>query len=531
MTTEPIYVETEEEIPEVIERVRGTAGDSVPLVLAPGSRVARSRFNFQLLNQYAARLGKRVTIISSDPAVQEMARETGLDADGDGGRLWGGPVRSRASLPGAITVPTIGTSRLTSLPGTWARPGARAVAALRTGMGPRVRLAPRLLSPTVLSATAGLSQWQPDRLVLYAGGAAVLIAALIVLIVFAPSATVTLVVQATPRAADLQVTAAPGQPPIAVRLQSEQKSVSQSFQATGQNAAKGQAAKGQVEYSNGCPTDLYVQNGTELATSSGVVFAQQGDTQPISPGGTAQAQVVAEQTGASGNVGPNQITVIKNPGPYAGCLQVTNPDALDGGQDDVKDLVISQTDLDQARNVLQQAARQQITTDLSKQMKDGEQLSDPIQWQQINFSSDHQANDKVKTFNATLVYQGEAAYYNTADVNKAFVAALKTQIPPGQQLTGDGAKVTVKQESGTPGGHLTFKGTATGFLAPSIDKDQLRHELAGKSAGSARNLLLRLPGVRDINIYEAFPLPLLPFISSRIDVQYRIEQAPTAQAG
>src|SRR5436309_8541537 len=78
MATNPIYVETEEEIPELVERLRRYHGEDTMLVLPMRSRIGQSRFNFQLLRNYSARLGKRVTVVCDDPAVQKMASETGF---------------------------------------------------------------------------------------------------------------------------------------------------------------------------------------------------------------------------------------------------------------------------------------------------------------------------------------------------------------------------------------------------------------------------------------------------------------------
>ncbi|HWO90462.1 MAG TPA: hypothetical protein VNP53_00695, partial [Methylomirabilota bacterium] len=82
MATDPIYVETEEEIPEIVERLRRYRGDDTMLVLPMRSRIGQSRFNFQLLRNYAARMGKRVTVVCDDPAVQKMAAESGFPVFG-----------------------------------------------------------------------------------------------------------------------------------------------------------------------------------------------------------------------------------------------------------------------------------------------------------------------------------------------------------------------------------------------------------------------------------------------------------------
>src|SRR5947199_10594679 len=82
MATNPIYVETEEEIPELVERLRRYHGEDTMLVLPMRSRIGQSRFNFQLLRNYSARLGKRITVVCDDPAVQRMASESGFPVFG-----------------------------------------------------------------------------------------------------------------------------------------------------------------------------------------------------------------------------------------------------------------------------------------------------------------------------------------------------------------------------------------------------------------------------------------------------------------
>src|SRR5213593_4228095 len=98
MATNPIYVETEEEIPELVERLRRYHGEDTMVVLPMRSRIGQSRFNFQLLRNYSARLGKRVTVVCDDPAVQKMASETGFPVFGAVGPMGEG-IPSEAEAP------------------------------------------------------------------------------------------------------------------------------------------------------------------------------------------------------------------------------------------------------------------------------------------------------------------------------------------------------------------------------------------------------------------------------------------------
>src|SRR5438034_27194 len=100
MAMNQIYVETEEEIPELVERLRRYHGEDTMLVLPMRSRIGQSRFNFQLLRNYSARLGKRVTVVCDDPAVQRMASESGFPVFGAAGPEGAGiPLAPAASSP------------------------------------------------------------------------------------------------------------------------------------------------------------------------------------------------------------------------------------------------------------------------------------------------------------------------------------------------------------------------------------------------------------------------------------------------
>src|SRR6266496_3810708 len=79
MAAEPVHVEVDDEVPTIIERIRRSPADEVHLVVPPHARFGQSRFNFQLLKQYATRLGKRVAIWSPDPVVQRLAAESGFE--------------------------------------------------------------------------------------------------------------------------------------------------------------------------------------------------------------------------------------------------------------------------------------------------------------------------------------------------------------------------------------------------------------------------------------------------------------------
>ena len=293
MATNPIYVETEEEIPEVVERLRRFEGEDTMLVLPMRSRIGQSRFNFQLLRNYAARMGKRVTVVCDDPAVQKMAAESGFPVFGAVGPLGEG-IASEPEPPPPVH--------------HWYS---------------RVRKAPTthvgIAAPTKL-LTKTATELKPGRFLLYITAATLLLVGLFGAAIYVPSASVTLIAQAAPfTQKDVELQATPASKNIHVRADVISKSSSQGFKTTGSIVVPLAPSQGVVTYTNNLLSGnqqqspgLIFKRGQRLMNTNGIEFAQtSGDTLVKWNGGTADVNVIAVIAGSAGNVGDHTITKIE----------------------------------------------------------------------------------------------------------------------------------------------------------------------------------------------------------------------------
>jgi hypothetical protein len=520
MATNPIYVETEEEISEVVERLRRYNGDDTMLVLPLRSRIGQSRFNFQLLRNYASRMGKRVTVVCDDPAVQKMASESGFAVFGAVGLEGEGiPSDSEVAPP----------------PRRWWQRG-RTEAATHIGIAPATKL-----------ITKSATELKPGRFLLYVAAAVLLVVGLFALMVYVPSASVTLVAQAQPftqKAVEIQ--AQPGKPPIRVRTDVISTSNSQGFKTTGLVQVRLAPAIGTVVYTNSlsqptCPREgctsagLVVLRGQRVTdTQDGITFAQttnqyQGGVL-VPWGRSVAAAIIAVTPGAAGNVGNGVIAKIEG-NPYDPGLSVTNPQATGGGADASSTPVMTVADFDAGRAVLEQELRQSIAQQISAAAKTNEKLSETLIYGAPLFSTDHQPNDKVSSFNGTMSLQGEGDFYVDADVQKAFQNYLAQRVPNDQQLLTEAPiQVTYRILSATKGGNLTFVGDASAFVAPKLDMNKILSQVVGRPPAQARFYLGSL-NVRSVSIKELpITLPLMPLLASRISIHYVVEQGTAAPA-
>jgi hypothetical protein len=511
MATDPIYVETEEEIPEVVERLRRYRGDDTMLVLPMRSRIGQSRFNFQLLRNYAARMNKRITVVCDDPAVQKMASESGFPVFGAVGPLGEGIESEPEETPP---------------PRRWWQ---RRLAAPVTHVG--------VAAPTKL-LTRSATEVKPGRVLLYIAAATVLLVGLAGLGIFVPTASVTLIAQAQPFSQrDVEIQASPGKAPIHVRVSVISKSDSQGFKTTGVKSVPLAPAFGVVVYTNnlkgsfGSGPGIIFKYGQRLTNTNGIVFAQTADDPRyggvlVPWGGTASAGVQAVVPGATGNVGDHTITTINSCcDPFdSSQIHVTNPQATGGGSDPSSTPQMTESDFDAARAQMEQQLHQAIAQVLAAGVQKGEKLSESIVYTAPQFSTDHQPNDAVPSFSGTMTVVGEGDYYIDSDVTKAFQDYLSQRVPNDQELlTESGIQVTYRLLSATTGGHLTFVGSATAYIAAKLDEAKIRAQIVGRPVESAKIYLQSL-GVKSVTIKESpMTLPLMPVLSNRIAIHYVVE--------
>jgi hypothetical protein len=517
MATNPIYVETEEEIPELVERLRRYHGEDTMVVLPMRSRIGQSRFNFQLLRNYSARLGKRVTVVCDDPAVQKMASESGFPVFGAVGPQGEG-VPSEAEAPPPVR--------------KWWQ---RRHTAPTTHVG--------IAAPTrLLTKTA--TELKPGRFLLYVTAITLILVGLFAAAVFVPSASVTLVAQAEPFVQkDVEIQAQPGKPPIKVRAVTISKSNSQGFKVTGVINVPLAPATGQVVYENkfpkpkagslnyGSPGILF-RYGQRLINTNGLEFFQVSGNVIVPWEGTATANVVSVTPGSVGNVGDHTITVIKGNTFDPNKLTVTNPQATGGGTDPSSTPLMTVADFDAARAQLEQSLHQAIAQQLAAGAKPGEKLSETIIFGAPQFTTDHQPQDKVPSFTGTMTVSGEGDYYTDADVIQAYKDHLTKLLPNNQQLlTESPIQVSYRLLSAAKGGYLVFVGQASGYVAPKLDEDKIRAQIVGRPVPQARFFLEKLP-VKSVAIKEQpIALPLMPLLDRRIQLHYVVESnAPTAEA-
>ena len=542
-----IYSDPGDEIVDLVDRVRTSPDNDVALVLNAGARAMQTPLNVRLLRQLASRAGKTVSIISGDPHIQELSRVGGL--------------------PTYASVPAFERGIQTVRPhGDDAYPVAAAAGApaLAPPLPPRTAIpaAGAVSTTTTFGRRTGVGRRRP----LYFAAAGLVILGLILFLVVAPSAKVTITLAGTPLTVNPTIQGSPdpsnaGQADHIVTsvVNSDQQS---QFTATptGQQQVPATKANATLVFSTDLPNGAryMVPKGDEfdtqdnppikfLAVQAADVCVGPNGSQPADcPAGTVNSVPVAEATAeAKGNVGANSIT--KWPRDPCGTtasictpsdFTETNPAAASGGADAKTNTVASPDDINKWTAQATQA-EQTLTNQVKQDMQNkaaGKTFALDPGGNGTTLACDvtpplPTANTVMTPAQETVACHGKAAVYNAADIQSDVKADLQQQVVQGDSLATDSINctkpgVTQAADDGT----VVLSVQCTSFSRPGVDLTTLKGQITGKSSGDAKNIIEhRLNHVQNVAISQS-PVPLLwlPFFSSRIEIDESfVSQAAT----
>ncbi|TMC49699.1 MAG: hypothetical protein E6J14_05610 [Chloroflexi bacterium] len=543
-TTKVLYVEPDDEITDLVERIRqNTDMSELVFVLPNRARVLGSPLNLRLLQQYGRSYGKTTAIVSGDPRVQALSRDIGFPTYASVQAFERGVEVVRPHAPvedrnGEDAMPAIGAGTVATVD------AAEAAWAARHAQPPPPPFRPRP---------------RPTRSWYYAA-AAVFVVGLLLLFLVAPSAKVTVDLAATPVAVNPTVQGSTdpsnqNQPDHVVTAVAT-SDANQQFQAnpTGTKDVPATPATGAVVFMTDLPNGANFtipKNETFQTSDASVTFFATADTPVQIPPGGAPSNPVPVQDGAAeakGNLPANSITQWpQNPCRPGGAnsdvcrpsdLTVSNPQPTSGGADQKHLVVASAQDVagwNQQVQTLEKQLGDRVKADMQNKQHGLTPAVDPG-GSGTTLSNDvsppvPKAGDEFAPANLTVTVHGKGVFYNPADIRKVVEQDLSGQVPQGETLANQPKIGAVKVTQALDDGTVIFSVDGSGFSEPTFDISGLKDQLTGKSGGDARKLLRQRLGadrVQNVDISQSIPFFVLPYFSSRIELQIMPIEKPSS---
>lgn len=500
-----IYVDIEDDITAIIDKVKAAKASIVALVPPKRIGVLQSVVNLKLLQRAAQGAKKHIVLITNDTALVSLAAGVALPI-----------AKNLQSKPEVPEAKPEDKDEEEVINGNELPVGELAAAAAVSADAPPATSTARRPEPAAkpLAASAAANAPKkgsklPDfdkfrkKLFLIIGGSVALIVFLVWALVFAPQATIAITAQTNLINIDqtLQLkpdaTADPAQNLLPVTVKQTKKTASVDFDATGKKEV-GEKATGTVKMTSDSFSALLmgisIPAGTTLTSSSGKTYTTDSAVVLSTSGNTKTVGITATDRGESYNGATGQM----NGTPATVTATLTAPTS--GGTNKTV-TVVSQEDVDKAKQQLQEQDANAVKTELKKQFGSDviiidESFKAEASQPTASPTVDQEATKAKLTMETTYTLVG----IGRSQLKANFDAYLKKQLTGKQDQkiydSGEGS-ATFTQFSVVEGGYTT-KVSSQAQVGPQINEKNLKSQLVGKRAGEIQQQLSTVEGVEDV---------------------------------
>lgn len=529
---EVIYLEPDEEITGVIDRLKKTEAQSVVLVIPRGAAILQSVVNLKLLKKEAEILGQEISLVTMDKVGRNLASQVGLTVYDD---LKEPKPVVAASPPPPKPEDTI---ELDLSPGKPTEPpkGLKVhhfQEERRKSWLPRqIDLPPKEMPAQAIPSSQVGPPISRKKYMIVLG--VILVVVIAVMILTLPRVTLVLSVKGEPfeKTADVTVSSRIGQsdlkeslvPGNLLEIAKEDK---RKFPATGKKDV-GEKAQTTMTVSNGTGVDQTLTSGTVFTSSGGLEFVSIKEV--TVPKATLNA--VGDKVSGTATVG----VIAKEPGEKynlpAGDYTVADKDRISGkapataGGSTRQVSVVSLEDQSQGRDTLTSSLASQATGEIKEKAKGNVLLDEAIKTSVLSSNASAAPGTETNEFEMTVKAKTQVMVFGEKPFREVVLSKLKKDIPQDKELyLTNRDEIAIKVvEFGYDEGSITFQGQIKTKLVPKIDQNLLKQQVKGKGIVQAQEILQTVPDVQgtEIRFRPIFwPIKIIPRLLYKIKFEFR----------
>jgi len=504
------YIEPDEKITGITKKIKAIPDHEINLVL-PAKSAMSSLAGLRQLREQVSKLKKKVVIISNDDNVINNAKSAGFNTKISGSTPDTATTVKKSSPDDSKIVKTN-------------RKDIKIV--YKKKPTEKVESAPPVDMKKISPAKSPVAPSLANQILLGALSIISLIIIVTVVLLIIPTTTIKLISQARNVNLETTLSVDTAQKNVdyinnvipAQLINSEQEYV-QEERSTG-STNLGQPASGVITVHNQTSSELSLVSNTRFLSDGGVLFRSTQSVK-VPADGTANVTVTSDLGGASNNIGPSRFTLPALPGSES-YLYGQSTASMSGGTDDII-YNISQDDINFSVEEIKSKLYDQAISDLKTKLPaNREFLTIDLADLTVDITPDHQVGDQVDTFN--IVAKGTIPFivYDKANLDEIISKNLAKLVSQDRTMADQGSQnmtIDVLQVD-VPSGYALLKITTQAVSIPSYNINQIKKDIAGKSAEEVKEYFLNYPEIQQIDV-EFWPdwVNRVSKIPARIDIQ------------
>lgn len=535
-----VYVDVDDEITVIIDKVRSSSAKIVALVLPKRATTLQSVVNLKLLKRTAKDAKKSVVLITSEQNIVALAAGVGLHV-----------AKTLQSKPELPEMKIVDNSSNTSDAPAIAAPAAKVEPAAEDTIEIDNELeAIDLEDKKVVKADTGkkklikIPNFDRFRLLLFGGIALVLL--LIVGSIFAfvvmPKADIIITTDSSSQTIDMNnliakkdATLDEDSKTMGLLTKELKKTETEKVPATGQRD-DGEKATGTITITN-CNKEaddgITLPAGSVLSTSANGTALAFVTTEPVSipqsdftGSGVCKntsfknVAVVAQSAGTQYNLSAHKSFTTNISG-----VSGTDSSAMSGGTTKLTQ-VVSQTDIDNAKQRVLDRVSQTATNDLKAQFATDNAiaLTDTIKASEPVISSTPKLNETATdvTVQAVITYTG--AGVKKDDLKQLVEAEANKNIDSSRQTIQDNGldDAVLRITDNKAPNQVNFSLQTIVVAGPTLDSEGIKKEIAGKGKSETDKIIKGRPGIKDVDVnYKPFWVFSTPKSTKKITITFK----------
>ncbi|HLC39028.1 MAG TPA: hypothetical protein VJJ80_02840 [Patescibacteria group bacterium] len=553
-----LYLEPDEEITSVIDRMEKISSNTVALVLPRNAVVAQSLVNLKLLKKEAARLNKKIALITTDRVGINLAEqlgirvsdkldreflepeETGLDDEEE--KTEKAEEKTEEAEKNVAFEPSeellVDTTKSKAFP----EPAKSDLKTKPLDHKPEVH--PQFAKAgTKVADFSGKRKFKFNKKLLIFGLIFSVFVLAFVAFLFLPRAKVSLIVKTEAFNHSFDFTADKALvdvdlPKSSIPAKLTETSLEKESKATATGTKEiGAKASGTVRIYNSYDSDAQVLNAGASLTKNGKVFRT--TARVTVPGftleagvpvpGVANASIQADKEGDSYNVAAGKFSVSGFPSDK---FYGQSSAAMAGGYSKIV-TVVSQSDIDKIKKSVGDAALVDAKNALKEKIDpEYDFIESGIETSETQFTSSAKVSDQVSEFTVKIKYKAQALIFKKTDFEKVAQDNFKTKVTSQQKelVEMDYTKLSkaVKSQDLNKG-EMVVTVSGVGYIGPKLDEKTLKLNLIGKDRIKSEQYLTSFVEVESAQV-ELWPfwVKKVPSLDDniKINVEYQ-NPAPT----
>jgi hypothetical protein len=546
---ETIYVDIDDEITSLIDKVRSSKQGIVALVLPKRAAVLQSVVNMKLLKRTADEEKKRIVLITSETSLLPLAGAVGLYV--------AKTLQSKPAIPAAPKLADSETVLDTSIPeDTNAEIDPQKPVGELAGIpnddeetievddiDEETAAPEKPAGKKAFNKKLKVPNFERFRLLIILGGIGLLllIGAWIFAATVLPKANIIIKTDTSSFNSDITFTTGTtvkefkkDELLLPATSKELKKTDSEKLQTTGQKDL-GEKAKGKVTLAlKDCSlSEVTIPAGTGVSTNN-LTFITQKDVSlsSVKVGNTCQnnsfpdystetVDVTAQNAGDQYNISSGRNFTVAGFSAVSG----TNADAMTGGTSKIVK-VVAQADVDNAKQKLTERANATASEELKKLLEADSLLgiTESLNIGTPTITSSPKVGEEATevtvtsatTYTMLGVKEDELKQFVEDDVNKRIDRSKQDILDNGLD------KAIFKVVEKKPNGELRVNMQTVAVAGPELDAEAIKKEIAGKKKGETQSIIQSRPGIRDVEIkYSPFWVYSTPKKISKITIDFQ----------